>query len=106
MRARIQGRLNAMEAWTGRVLCDKATTEEAFLHVYRRGPRVDFALAVTRFWWGRRTGRGLAGVFVAVNELAGRHVLPAFRSAAPPRLTPGQLETVAQRFTARRPLDR
>lgn len=96
----------------GRVRGRQATVEEALVHVYRHAPRSDFALALqavlmTRTglnWdWLRRRPEWpeLAGVFVAVNEQAGRSVFPVFRCAEAPDLSYHDLGTVAQPFTAR-----
>lgn len=98
--------------YAARVRGAEASLDEALLHVYRHAPRDDFALALQALlmdrtalnWdWLRRQPEWpeLAGVFVAVNEQAGRKVFPEFRSAAPPDLSYLQLETVGQPFTAR-----
>lgn len=109
---RFRSEQNAVCLYRGRVRGEKARLEEALVHVYRHAPRQDFALALQAVlmnrdeldWgWLRRQPEWpeLAGVFVAVNDLAGRKVFPAFRTAEPPDLSYAQLGTVAQPFTAR-----
>jgi hypothetical protein len=105
---------DAVCLYPGPVRGRRATTEDALVHVYRHAPRADFALALQavlmekkqlNWGWLRRQPEWdeLAGVFVAVNELAGHRVFPAFRAAEPPDLTYAELQTVAQPFTARGP---
>lgn len=98
--------------YRGRVRGREARLEEALLHVYRHAPGADFALALQAVlhhtasldWrWLRRQPEWpeLAGVFAALNGIAGRAVFPRFRSAAPPRLSYDALETAAQPLVAR-----
>ncbi|MFA5862765.1 MAG: hypothetical protein WDA16_13825 [Candidatus Thermoplasmatota archaeon] len=95
-----------------RVRGKTASVEEALVHIFRHAPRSDFALALqgaiqtsTKFnWpWFRRQPewRELAGVFVALNDLAGRHVFPQFANTDPPSLSFDDLEVAAQPLIAR-----
>lgn len=98
--------------YADRVQGEKASFEEALVHVFRHAPRPEFALALQAVlqettklnwtWLRRQPEWGeLAGVFVAVNELAGRRVFPEFRKAQPPSLSYDELETIAQPVIAR-----
>lgn len=89
-----------------------ARLEEALLHVYRHAPEADFALALQAVlqqtthldWrWLRRQDEWpqLAGIFMAVNGIAGRDVFPRFHAAEPPRMSYDALEAIAQPFVAR-----
>lgn len=99
--------------YPARVQGEAASVEEALVHVFRHAPRSEFALALQAVlqettelnWpWLRRQPewRELAGVFVAVNDIAGRRVFPEFKNVEPPSLTYDELETVAQPIVARR----
>lgn len=103
---------HAVCLYPGRVRGDKATTEEALLHVYRHAPKRDFALALQavlmettklNWHWMRRQPewKEIAGIFAAVNSIAERHVFPNFRDAQLPALSFDELETIAQAVTAR-----
>lgn len=98
--------------YRGRVRGREARLEEALLHVFRHAPGADFALALqavlhhttTLDWrWLRRQPEWpeLAGIFAALNSIAGRPVFPHFRSAVPPSLSYDALETAAQPLIAR-----
>lgn len=99
--------------YPARVQGDEASVEEALVHVFRHASRSEFALALQAVlqettklnWsWLRREPewRELAGVFVAVNDIAGRRVFPEFKNVEPPSLTYDELETIAQPVIARR----
>lgn len=103
---------NTVCLWPGKVRGDQASTEDALVHLYRHAPREEFALALqatlmagTELNWTRLRRKPewheLAGIFVFVNEKAGRKVFPAFRSTEAPDLSLNQLLTIAQPFTAR-----
>lgn len=98
--------------YPARVRGDKATVEEALVHVFRHAPRAEFALALQtvlqettdlnwRWLQTQPEWPELAGVFVAINDLAGRRVFPEFRNAEPPSLSYDELETAAQPVVAR-----
>lgn len=98
--------------YPGRVRGDEARLEEALVHVYRNAPGDTFALALqvvlhheTELNWGWLRRRDewpeLAGIFVALNDIAGANVFPNFRKTEPPRISFDALETAAQPLVAR-----